>query len=249
MNNKKVKNASPIEYAGIRFKSKLEKTCYELLFIAGFNPSYEPQQFEIFPEYILKFGSCYKHYTQKKNKKETLMLSNNKLQGIKYTPDFYFSYCGYKIYIETKGRPNETYPIRKKIFLSWLDQQAETCNFNYYFFEPHSKKEIMEMINIINTLPMNEQLNKIKTLLKVLPTKEFNKAVEYINKRDFDSLSELINSTVILVEKHLYQENYKGSYSNLDIESLLFLKAEVDCYCMALDPTYNNELNTEEYQE
>ena len=36
-NNKKVINASPTEYNGIKFKSRLEVSCYKLLTEAGLN--------------------------------------------------------------------------------------------------------------------------------------------------------------------------------------------------------------------
>ena len=43
--NKKIKNASPLEYDGISFKSKLEKMIYQTLKEQGFPVEYEPHKF------------------------------------------------------------------------------------------------------------------------------------------------------------------------------------------------------------
>lgn len=43
--NKKIKNASPLEYEGISFKSKLEKMAYQTLREHGLPVEYEPQKF------------------------------------------------------------------------------------------------------------------------------------------------------------------------------------------------------------
>ena len=43
--NKKIKNASPLEYDGITFKSKLEKMIYTTLKDGGFPVEYEPRKF------------------------------------------------------------------------------------------------------------------------------------------------------------------------------------------------------------
>ena len=45
--NKKIKNASPLEYDGISFKSKLEKMIYQILKENGFPVEYEPHKFVI----------------------------------------------------------------------------------------------------------------------------------------------------------------------------------------------------------
>ena len=45
--NKKIKNASPLEYDGVTFKSKLEKMIYQILKENGFPVEYEPHKFVI----------------------------------------------------------------------------------------------------------------------------------------------------------------------------------------------------------
>ena len=45
---------------------------------------------------------------------------NKKILGIKYTPDF----ISYDYIIECKGRPNESFPIRWKIFKKYASGQA-----------------------------------------------------------------------------------------------------------------------------
>ena len=43
--NVKIRNATPIEVNGIRFRSKLEACCYEQMFLKGLKPLYEEETF------------------------------------------------------------------------------------------------------------------------------------------------------------------------------------------------------------
>ena len=52
--NKKIKNASPLEYDGISFKSKLEKMIYQTLKEQGFPVEYEPPKSIYFEIYTKK---------------------------------------------------------------------------------------------------------------------------------------------------------------------------------------------------
>ena len=45
MENKKIKNATPKEYNGIKFKSLLEVSIYKNLLASGFYPKYEQVKF------------------------------------------------------------------------------------------------------------------------------------------------------------------------------------------------------------
>jgi len=80
--NSKVKNATPLTYNGIKFRSKLEVYCYKQLKNSNINAEYEPITYTIL---------------------EGFNFNDKKVQGIKYTPDF----VGEDFIIECKGWMND----------------------------------------------------------------------------------------------------------------------------------------------
>ena len=48
MENKKIRNATPLTYNNIKFKSKLEAMCYKTLIDNGLNPQYEQKVYTLF---------------------------------------------------------------------------------------------------------------------------------------------------------------------------------------------------------
>lgn len=138
------------QYNGIKFKSGLELNCYLALIQAGFNPAYEEQSFKIFEGF--KSNNVLLYVPSKKtklNKQTELKLKISKHLDITYTPDFILEFPELLIIIETKGRPNERYPMVKKLFCKYLEDQAEELKFKALFFEPHNKSQINDMINIL----------------------------------------------------------------------------------------------------
>lgn len=150
--NKKVKNAKRIEYNGIKFRSELECNCYKLLELEDFTFSYETKKTVLlegfYPSSSLTIYDVYKP----RNQKRIFGLDTQKIIAMTYTPDFYLEHKGYKIYIESKGNPNDTYPLKKKLFLAHLEAEAVRTGNKYLFFEPHSKKQMKECITIIKAL-------------------------------------------------------------------------------------------------
>ena len=240
---KKIVNSKTTIYKGIKFKSNLEKTCYEALFVAGFNPSYESKQYQIVDSFKLKQGKYYypKLIKKKPKKLYKLVLSESNINGIGYTPDFYFVYNNYHIFVETKGRQNESYPLRKKLFLLYLEKISKERKFNYYFFEPHSKKDIIEMIETLKHLNMGNQIKKIQKLVAFLPEKDRKKALLFLSLREFENLQDLVNSFISIIETNQRKgDKCPEKYKKIDIQDLLILKAEVDCYSLLVDP--DNEI-------
>jgi hypothetical protein len=139
--NKKVKNATKVVKYGIHFKSKLEVTVYETLVKEGMNPKYEPTTFVLWRG----FKPTAKVY-DRKNKTESgsFHQETDKIIDIKYTPDFIFDYNGITVIIEAKGKVNETFPLKKKLFVSLLEKMSKT-----FYFVVRTKKETLEAINII----------------------------------------------------------------------------------------------------
>lgn len=133
--NKKIKNATSVEYDGIKFKSKLELTIYKALKEKGLNPLYECNKF-ILQEgfrpskpYYLK-GICPKTAS-----------GYAKIIQITYTPDFTVEYGDKILFIEAKGKQNDSYPIKRKLFLKYLESMS-----NSYFMEVYSKKDLLESL-------------------------------------------------------------------------------------------------------
>ena len=88
----KIRNATPNEYNGIRFKSKLETYTYKKLEESNIKAEYETQLLPAFT-----FG-------------------DKKYRAITYKPDF----VGDKFIIECKGYPNDAWALREKLFNYYL---------------------------------------------------------------------------------------------------------------------------------
>ena len=102
-----------VEYDGIKFQSGLEKHMYVALKKAKINSQYEGQTYELVPS----FNFDQEAYERQSNGKgEYRNRGNKKILNIKYTPDF----VGDGFIIECKGRANETFPIRWKLFKMYL---------------------------------------------------------------------------------------------------------------------------------
>lgn len=142
--NVKVRNATPLEYDGIQFKSKMEVAAYKALKEEGYNPQYEKVT------YRLQDSKLYPtlHYAPFKDRKEhknVWGLNNYKIIGVKYTPDFTFNIGDRLIVIEIKGFSNDRYPYQKKLFFKWLEDNTP----NSAFFEIHNMKQLKQALEIL----------------------------------------------------------------------------------------------------
>lgn len=141
--NKKIINASPLEYDGIFFKSKLEKMAYQTLKEQGFPVLYEPKKFIIWEGFRPNVP-----FYNKDASTRMLKMDSKKVIDISYTPDLMFEYNNHLIIIEMKGFENNTYPLKKKIFRKWLESNYP----NSIYFEIFTKKQLLQAINIIKNL-------------------------------------------------------------------------------------------------
>ena len=141
--NAKIKNATPTKFNNIEFKSKLEASVYKTLLVAGFKPNYEKLKFTIWEG----FKPSVPFYTKNKQTRE-LDSEMSKIRDITYTPDFTFTYKGYLIIIEVKGKENDIYPVKRKLFRGWLELN---CPKSLYF-EVFTKKNTQSAIDIIKKL-------------------------------------------------------------------------------------------------
>lgn len=141
--NKKIINASPLEYDGISFKSKLEKMAYQTLKEQDFPVLYEPKKFIIWEGFRPNVP-----FYNKDASTRMLKMDSKKVIDISYTPDLMFEYNNHLIIIEMKGFENNTYPLKKKIFRKWLESNYP----NSIYFEIFTKKQLLQAIDIIKNL-------------------------------------------------------------------------------------------------
>lgn len=158
MVNKKIRNATQSVSKGITFNSQLEKSIYNTLLQQGFEPQYEPKTFILWDGFT-PITPFYDKETDKQNEKRAellgrkvpkiLVLKQNKVVGIRYTPDFYFNYNGLNVYIEAKGIENDVFYIKKKLFIKYLDNQLIENGEKSIYFEVYNKRQLLQAIDII----------------------------------------------------------------------------------------------------
>lgn len=149
--NKKIKGARTVLYKGITFKSDLEYRCYKKLEGTDLNFSYESEKITLWegvkPSNVLIY---YPNKIRAGVYEPNLSLQPKSLIKITYTPDFIIKKGKYKIYFDVKGKENDVYPIKRKMFLKYLNSKND--GIKYMFFEPHNIKQMIQAIDIINSL-------------------------------------------------------------------------------------------------
>lgn len=129
---------------GIEFASKLELHMYRLLKKAKIKNQYEGRTFTIINSCQFPMSS----YEKTKTKKVLHDRGNKKLLGIKYTPDFIDIQDPPRFIIETKGNPNESFPMRWKLFKMHLVNEGIKTNL----FMPRNQKDCEEVIAILKNI-------------------------------------------------------------------------------------------------
>jgi len=127
-----------ITYDGIKFASGLERYMYMALKKANIKADYEGMTYELFPSFdfnIKSYERCGNGKGEYKNR------GNKKILNIKYTPDF----IGKGFIIETKGRANESFPLRWKMFKKHVIDELKPI----ILFKPQNQKECDETIRLI----------------------------------------------------------------------------------------------------
>lgn len=130
--------ASKVEYDGVKFASGLEKYMYIALKKAKIKFSYELRSFELLPSF--QFNQV-AYERQANGKGEYRDRGNKKVLGIKYTPDFE----GEDFIIETKGRANESFPLRYKLFKALLAATEPSISL----YKPQNQAECNETVKLI----------------------------------------------------------------------------------------------------
>jgi hypothetical protein len=123
---------------GIQFASGLEKYMYLALKKAKIKSVYEGQT------YVLQDGfeftnDCYEK--QSNGKGEYKNRGNKKILNVKYTPDFVAD----TFIIECKGRANESFPMRWKMFKKHVKENLSHVTL----YKPQNQKDCDETIQLI----------------------------------------------------------------------------------------------------
>jgi len=140
---KKIRKRGPVRakaivYDGIKFASGLERYMYSVLKKAKVKCKYEGETFVLLNGFHFE-NEVYER--QSNSKGEFINRGEKRILPIKYTPDF----IGDNFIIETKGRPNESFPIRWKLFKKLVTEQFP----NYTLYKPQNQKECDKTIELI----------------------------------------------------------------------------------------------------
>ena len=128
---------------GITFASGLEKYMYLALKEAKIEARYEGETYVLQDSFVFKNKSYEK---QSNGKGEFKNRGEKKILNIKYTPDFVST----SFIIECKGRANESFPIRWKMFKNYVKERLK----HVILYKPQNQKDCDEVVKLI--------LNKIK---------------------------------------------------------------------------------------
>ena len=137
-NKKGPVRAKKVVYDGITFASGLEKYMYRALKKAKIKAKYEGRTYTIQSGFEFNMDS---YERQSNGKGEFKNRGNKKILPIKYTPDF----IGDGFIIECKGRANESFPMRWKLFKG----QINTVQPYVTLYKPQNQKECDQVIELI----------------------------------------------------------------------------------------------------
>ena len=130
--------AKKVTFDGIKFASGLEKYMYLALKKAKIGATYEGATFELQKGFMFNVDS----YERQGNGKGAMInRGQKKILNIKYTPDF----VSPSFIIECKGRANESFPIRWKMFKKYVNDHLKHVTL----YKPQNQKECDEVIELI----------------------------------------------------------------------------------------------------
>ena len=131
--------AKKVSFDGITFASGLERYMYQVLKKAKIKATYEGQTF------VLQEGFMFNNESferQSNGKGDMVNRGQKKILNIKYTPDFVSD----SFIIECKGRANESFPIRWKMFKKYVKENLPRVTL----YKPQNQKECDKVIELIN---------------------------------------------------------------------------------------------------
>ena len=139
--------AKKVMYDGITFASGLEKYMYTALKQNAIHAAYEGATYIVLDGFEFENDSFEK---QSNGKGEFVNRGCKKILPVRYTPDFIAD----DFIIECKGRANESFPIRWKIFKKYVKDNMP----NVTLYKPQNQKDCDKVVElIINKRKNNEK--------------------------------------------------------------------------------------------
>ena len=132
--------AKKVSFDGINFASGLEKYMYIALKKAKIHALYEGATFELQQGFMFNVDS---YERQGNGKGDMVNRGRKKILNIKYTPDFISD----SFIIECKGRANESFPIRWKMFKKYVKERIPHVTL----YKPQNQKECDKVVELILT--------------------------------------------------------------------------------------------------
>ena len=130
--------AKKVSFDGITFASGLEKYMYQALKKAKIHATYEGATFVLQEGFMFDIDSFER---QANGKGDMVNRGKKKILNIKYTPDFVSD----SFIIECKGRANESFPIRWKMFKKYVNDNLKHVTL----YKPQNQKECDKVVELI----------------------------------------------------------------------------------------------------
>ena len=130
--------AKKVSFDGIQFASGLEKYMYQALKNAKIKAEYEGKTYVLQESFAFDVDS---YERQANGKGEMVNRGQKKILNIKYTPDFVSN----SFIIECKGRANESFPLRWKMFKKYVKEQLSHVTL----YKPQNQNECDKVIELI----------------------------------------------------------------------------------------------------
>ena len=130
--------AKKVSFDGITFASGLERYMYQVLKKAKIYAEYEGITFVLQKDFMFDVDS---YERQSNGKGDMVNRGQKKIQNIKYTPDFISD----SFIIECKGRANESFPIRWKMFKKYVKENLPHVTL----YKPQNQKECDKVVELI----------------------------------------------------------------------------------------------------
>jgi len=130
--------AKKVSFDGIQFASGLEKYMYQALKNAKIKAEYEGKTYVLQESFVFEVDS---YERQANGKGELVNRGQKKILNIKYTPDFISD----SFIIECKGRANESFPLRWKMFKKYVNDNLK----HVILYKPQNQKECDKVIELI----------------------------------------------------------------------------------------------------
>ena len=128
-----------VTFDGITFASGLERYMYQVLKKNKIHAIYEGATFVLQESFMFDNESFER---QSNGKGDMVNRGQKKILNIKYTPDFVSD----SFIIECKGRANESFPMRWKMFKKYVKENLPRVTL----YKPQNQKECDKVIELIN---------------------------------------------------------------------------------------------------